>query len=69
MELSFLLQDGHVNKLRFRSEVLCQEKKKKRAAKKSGPEFMTAYVLTGTKSYFKIHFLPKNVIVKKLLPI
>lgn len=30
---------------------------------------MTAYVLTGTKSCIKIHFLPKNVIVKKLLPI
>lgn len=29
MELSFLLQDGHVNKLRFCSEVLCQKKKKK----------------------------------------
>lgn len=28
MELSFLLQDGHVNKLRFCSEVLCQKKKK-----------------------------------------
>lgn len=31
MELSFLLQDGHVNKLRFCSEVLCQKKKKKRS--------------------------------------
>lgn len=69
MELSFLLQDGHVNKLRFCSEVLCQKKKKRSCIENRARIHDSEHVLTGMKSYFKIHFLPKNVIVKKLLPI